>query len=70
MQLQETIQYVSDEDGRRTAVLVPISLWQEIASERETAHLLTSETMRKRLLEARSRTDGITVEEAREKLGL
>lgn len=70
MQPQETIQYVSDEDGQRTAVLVPIDLWQEIASERETAHLLKSETMRKRLLEARSRTDGISLEEACEKLGL
>lgn len=29
------IQYVSDEKGRATAVLVPINLWREIASECE-----------------------------------
>lgn len=65
----DDIQYVSDEEGRPTAVLVPIDLWREIASERETRYLLSSETMKKRLLEARERREGIPFEAAREELG-
>jgi prevent-host-death family protein len=42
------IQIVSNEAGEPTAVLVPIELWREIASERETAYLLKSETMKQR----------------------
>ena len=49
---------------------MPIALWREIESERETAYLLRSETMRQRLLEAKERTTGITLEAAREKLGI
>ncbi len=64
------IQYVSDEQGNAVAVIIPIALWREIASERETAYLLRSETMKRRLLEARQRQDGIAFEEASEKLGL
>lgn len=64
------IQYISDEEGTPTGVIVPIDLWREIASERETAYLLRSETMKQRLLEARDRRGGITFDEVREKLGL
>ena len=64
------IQYVSDESGQPTAVIVPIELWREIESEKETAYLLTSENMKRRLLEARERKDGIPFEEAIEKLGI
>ena len=35
------IQIVSNEAGEATAVIVPITLWKEIASERETAYLPT-----------------------------
>jgi hypothetical protein len=49
------IQYVSNESGEPTALIEPISLGREIESERETAYLLRSETMRRRLLEARER---------------
>jgi len=42
------IQYVSDDSGETTAVIVPISLWSEIESERATRYLLKSETMRRR----------------------
>ena len=34
------IQYVSDAEGHAVSVLVPIALWREIESERETAYLL------------------------------
>jgi PHD/YefM family antitoxin component YafN of YafNO toxin-antitoxin module len=64
------IQYVSNESGEPTAVIVPISLWREIESERETAHLLRSETMKRRLLEARGRKQGLSLDEAIEKLGI
>ena len=64
------IQYVSDESGNPTAVIVPIELWREIESEKETAYLLKSENMKQRLLEAKERQTGIPFEEALEKLGI
>lgn len=64
------IQYVSDEEGRPTAALVPIDLWREIAAEKETAYLLSSEAMRRRLLAARECTEGISFEDARATLGV
>jgi len=64
------IQYVSDEKGNPTSVIVPIELWREIESEKETAYLLRSKAMKKRLLEAKKRREGIPFEVAREKLGI
>jgi PHD/YefM family antitoxin component YafN of YafNO toxin-antitoxin module len=64
------IQYVSDENGNPVGVIVPIELWREIESERETAYLLKSENMKCRLLEAKERQEGIPFDEAREKLGV
>ena len=64
------IQYISDESGNTVGVIVPIELWREIESERETTYLLKSENMKQRLLEAKDRQGGIPLEEAREKLGI
>jgi len=64
------IQYITDEQGKTTGVIVPVDLWREIVSESETAHLLKSAAMRKRLLEALDRQDGIPFEVVREKLGV
>ena len=64
------IQFISDESGNPTAVIVPIELWREIESEKETAYLLKSEEMKRRLLEAKDRQTGIPFEEALEKLGI
>ena len=64
------IQYISDEQGTPTGVIVPIDLWREISSEKETAYLLQSEAMRRRLLEARQRQEDTPLDEIREKLGL
>ncbi|HEV2690809.1 MAG TPA: hypothetical protein VGV35_19770, partial [Bryobacteraceae bacterium] len=64
------IQYVSSENGEPTAVIVPITLWREIESERETAYLLRSETMKRRLLRAKDRQEGLSLEDAIEKLGI
>lgn len=55
------IQIVSNEAGEPTAVIVPIELWREIESERETAYLLKSETMKQRLLAAKQRQEGLSI---------
>jgi hypothetical protein len=62
------IRYVSDEEGRPVEVIVPIDLWREIESERETAYLLQSSVMKRRLLDAMGRDSGIPGDEALEKL--
>src|SRR5882757_1747885 len=53
MSADTPVQYVSDDSGKAIAVIVPIEVWREIESERETAYLLKSDAMRKRLLEAK-----------------
>ena len=70
MATSSTLQYISDESGEAISVIVPIELWREIESERETAHLLKSDAMKKRLLEAKHRSEGISLEEARAQLGI
>ena len=64
------IQYVSDETGTPTAVIIPIELWRDLASEKETAYLLKSKAMKKCLLEAKKRREGIPFDEALKKLGI
>lgn len=64
------LQYISDESGEPTAVIVPISLWREIEAERETAYLLKSDAMRRRLLEANHRKEGLPIKTVVEKLGI
>ncbi len=66
------IQVVSNEAGELAAVIVPIALWKEIASEREAAYLLKSEAMRQRLLAALERggSSGLLLDDAVAKLGL
>jgi hypothetical protein len=49
---------------------VPIELWREIQSEKETAYLLKNEPMKKRLLEAKNRKEAIPFDEACQKLGV
>ena len=70
MNAQSPVQYVSDESGNAVAVIVPIDVWREIESERETAYLLKSDAMRKRLLEAKDRIGGVSLDEVRQKLGI
>jgi predicted RNA polymerase sigma factor len=64
------IQYILDEQGNTTAVIVPIELWRELQSERETAYLLKSNAMKQRLIEAKNRQEGIPFEAVRAKLGI
>jgi antitoxin YefM len=70
MATDSPVQYVSGATGNAVAVIVPIELWREIESERETAYLLKSETMRQRLVEAKQRTGGISLDDVRTKLGI
>lgn len=49
------IQYISDANGKQIGVIVPIEIWNEIESEKETAYLTKSATMKKRLLEDKER---------------
>jgi len=53
-----------------TGVIVPIDLWHELQTEKETAYLLQSEAMKERLLSARKRNGGLSLEESCEKLGI
>ena len=64
------IEYVSDKEGQLKSVIVPIAVWQDIVSELETRHLLQSDTMKKRLLEAQARQEGLDLKEAIKNLGL
>jgi antitoxin YefM len=64
------IQIVSNEAGEPTGVIVPIELWREIESERETAYLLKSEAMKQRLVAAKQRQGGLSLEAVVEKLGI
>jgi len=64
------LQYICDSEGQTVSVVVPIAIWQEIMAERETAYLLSSSVMKARLLTARKREDGISLEAACEKLGI
>jgi PHD/YefM family antitoxin component YafN of YafNO toxin-antitoxin module len=66
----DEIQYISDENNKITGVIVPIELWQEIQSEKETAYLLKNRKMKERLLEAKDRKEGIPFDEACKKLGV
>ena len=49
------IQYIFDAKGNPVGVIVPIEIWREIESEKETAYLTKSETIKRRLLEAKQR---------------
>jgi len=60
------LQTISDAQGRVTGVIVPIDLWREIESEKETAHLLGNPETRRRLLEAKERDGGMTLKEVRQ----
>lgn len=64
------VQYISDDHNKITGVIVPIDLWHELQSEKETSYLLKSEVMKERLLTAKKRDQGIPLEEACEKLGI
>jgi len=73
-----SIQYIVNESGVPTAVVVSIEEWEmlldkvrKMEPERDdTEYLLQSETMKKRLLEAKSRSGGKSWEEVQDALGI
>jgi hypothetical protein len=68
--MTDALQYICDSEGQTVSVVVPIAIWQEIMGEKETAYLLNSPAMKARLLTARKRQEGISLEAAWEKLGI
>ena len=64
------IKYVSDENGTPVSVIVPIDLWREIESERETAYLLQSDAMRQHLMAGMESRETISEADAFAKLGI
>ena len=66
----EQVQYISDKHNNVTGVIVPIDLWQDLQSEKETAYLFKNETMKKRLLDAKHRTENISFDDACQKLNI
>ncbi len=72
--LTTDVSYISDSTGTTTAAVIPIQLWREIereiASERETAYLSESTTMKRRIVESMQERGTISFEEACAKLGI
>ncbi len=66
----QKIQYISDQHNKITGVIVPIDLWKELQSEKETAYLLKSETMKNRLIKAKNNKEGIPFDDVCKKLGI
>ncbi|WP_444550270.1 hypothetical protein [Candidatus Magnetomonas plexicatena] len=50
------IQYVSDDEGNVTAVIVPIEKWHELNSEETSAQPLINEKTDSQIMEAKKRT--------------
>jgi hypothetical protein len=61
---------MANPSGEPTGAIEPTDIGREVSAERETAHILSSEAMRRRLAEALSRDGGIPADEAFEKLGI
>lgn len=64
------VQYITNDLNDITGVIVPIELWHELQAEKETAYLLKSDAMKKRLLAAKNRNVGVSLEEVSAKLGV
>lgn len=64
------VQYLHDDNGKTSSVLVPIELWREVSTKDETAYLLSSEANARRLRLAMSRDEFVPLEEVRAKLGI
>ncbi len=73
-----SVQYITDETGKTAAVIIPLKEWETVLRKlyeneperNDTAYLLQSETMKKRLIESRNRSGGKTWEEVRDALGI
>jgi hypothetical protein len=54
MSLDSSLQYLTDDSGKSVAVVVPTAVWR----------------MKRRLLEAKGRIEGVPLDDARAKLGI
>lgn len=59
-----SVQYITDADGREVGVILPIELWQEIASERGALYRRSHESAEMRSTAPGDTTAGLTLEEA------
>ena len=64
------LQYITDNKGKRIGVGLPIEFWRSIFPHDETDKILSSQKMKKRILEAMKRDDGYSLKGVREKLGI
>ena len=64
------LHFLSDEEGNIKSVLVPIAPWKVISSELETQHVLRSDAIRERLVEAIDRNGGMTYDDILQKLDI
>lgn len=64
------VKVVKNDQGEEIAGIVPIQLWREIESERETAYLMSTPANRQRLTEALIRTEGVSMDSVLWKLGV
>ena len=68
---KQNVRYVSDDNGKITDVIVPIGLWKKLGiGQDETEYLLSSESMKNRLLESIRRNEDISLEDTRARVGL
>jgi len=66
---ESDLQYISDAQKRRRGHCA-YRHWREIESEKETAYLLKSDAMKRRLMEAMQRKEDYSLEEVRARVGL
>jgi len=64
------LQNITDNNGKQIAVVLPIEFWKKVCPQDETDYLKSSKIMKKRILEAMNRTEGIPYKEVCEKLGI
>lgn len=64
------LQYISDDSGEISGVVLPIEFWNKINCEEETEYLLQSNKNKSRLLESLNRDEFITKDEAYARIGI
>jgi hypothetical protein len=64
------LQYIKDLKGKPIAVVLPIEYWNSIFPVNDTQYLNSSNKMKKRIIEAMNRNEGMSYEEVNEKFGI
>jgi PHD/YefM family antitoxin component YafN of YafNO toxin-antitoxin module len=63
------IQYISNNNGEISGVVLPIDFWNKINCTDETEYLLQNKVNKKRLIESLNRDEEVSKDEAYERLG-